>query len=180
MDVYSKTGRTGRDGVMKQEFVQAVEDTIHSVMREMHTAMPGKIINYDAGTVSVQPSLKYKTPDGKKLDYPVLSNVPVVIACGGNSAVAFPIKPGDDCLVIIAEQAIDGWLADADDDTELKYDLTNAICIPGLCKVPVEAQEEANNKGTIVIRCPQGAAVTVRGDLKVEGNIFYSGDIQRR
>ena len=39
MDVYGKTGRTGRDGVMKQEFVQAVEDTIHSVMREMHTAM---------------------------------------------------------------------------------------------------------------------------------------------
>lgn len=178
--MHGKTGGTGRDGVMKQEFVQAVEDTIHNVMREMHTAMPGKIISYDAGTVSVQPSLKYQTPDGKKLDYPVLSNVPVVIACGGSATVAFPIRTGDDCLVIIAEQAIDGWLADADDDIELKYDLTNAICIPGLCKIPVEAQEEANSNGTIVIRCPPGAAVTVRGDLKVAGNIFYSGEIQRR
>lgn len=165
---------------MKQEFVQAVEDTIHNVMQEMHTAMPGKIISYDAGTVSVQPALKYKTPDGKKMDYPVLSNVPVVISCGGGSAAAFPIKPGDDCLIIIAEQAIDGWIADADDDTELKYDLTNAICIPGLCKTSVEAQEEANTRGTIVIRCPPGAAVTVRGDLKVYGNIFYSGEIQRQ
>lgn len=165
---------------MKQEFVQAVEDTIHSVLQEMHTAMPGKIISYDAGFVSVQPAVKYKTPDGKKLDYPVLSNVPVVISCGGNSAVAFPIKPGDDCLIIIAEQALDGWLADADDDTELKYDLTNAICIPGLCKTSVEAQEEANSKGTIVIRCPPGSAVRVYGDLDVDGNIFYSGKIQRR
>ena len=45
MDMHGKTGGTGRDGVMKQEFVQAVEDTVHNVMREMHTAMPGKIIS---------------------------------------------------------------------------------------------------------------------------------------
>lgn len=178
--MYGKTNGTRRGGIMNQEFVQAVEDTIHNVMQEMHTAMPGKIISYNSGTASVQPSVKYKTPDGKKLDYPVISNVPVVISCGCGCAVAFPIKPGDECLIIIAEQAIDGWLSGADDDTDLRYDLTNAICIPGLCKESVEAQEEANRKGTIVIRCPPGAAVTLKGDLKVEGNIFYSGDIHRQ
>lgn len=178
--MHSKTYGTWRDGTVKQEFVQAVEDMMHNVMQELHTAMPGKIMSYNAGTVSVQPSVKYKAPDGKKMDYPVLSNVPILISCGGDSAVAFPIKPGDDCLIIVAEQAIDGWLADADDDTDLKYDLTNAICIPGLCRTSVEAQEEANRKGSIVIKCPSGSAVTLRGDLKVEGNIFYSGEIQRQ
>lgn len=115
-----------------------------------------------------------------KLLTPVLLNVPVVISCGGGCVAAFPIKPGDNCLIIIAEQALDGWLSDADDDTDLRYDLTNAICIPGLCKESVEAQEEANRKETIVIRCPPGAAVTLKGDLKVEGNIVYSGDIHRQ
>lgn len=169
---------------MKQDFVQQINNTIHDVMNEIHTAMPGKIISYSGGTVSVKPSMRYKTPQGKYLSYPVISNVPIVIPHGGNASIAFPVKAGDDCLIIVSEQAIDEWVSDAEDDTQLKFDLTNAICIPGLCRSSIEAQEEANRTSGVVIACGTNKiclsdeSVAVWGDLKVEGNIICTGRVE--
>ena len=36
--------------IMLQEFVEQVEKTARSVMEEMHTAIPGKITAFNAGT----------------------------------------------------------------------------------------------------------------------------------
>lgn len=168
---------------MKQDFVQQIHNTIHEVMNEMHTAMPGKIVGYSGGMASVKPSLRYKTPTGKYMSYPVISNVPIVVPHGDKAAIAVPIKTGDDCLIIISEQAIDEWVSDAEDDTQLKFDLTNAICIPGLCRTSIDAQEEANNTGSVVIACGENKIcisdedIVIRGDLKVEGNLTYTGII---
>lgn len=169
---------------MKQDFVQQIHNTIHEVMNEIHTAMPGKIVSYSGGVVSVKPSLRYKTPQGKYLNYPLIANVPIVVPHGKNAAIAVPIKAGDDCLIIISEQAIDEWASGAEDDTQLKFDLSNAICIPGLSKASIEAQEEANSMDSVVIACGESKiyisdeCITVRGDLKVEGNIECTGEVK--
>ena len=169
---------------MKQDFVQQIHNTVHEVMNEMHTAMPGKIVSYAGGMASVRPSLRYKTPKGEYLSYPVITNVPVVVPHGRNTAIAVPIKAGDDCLIIISEQSIDEWVSGAEDDTQLKYDLTNAICIPGLSSTSIKAQEEANRTDSVVIACRNNkicvsdASVTVCGDLKVEGNLTCTGEVK--
>ena len=169
---------------MKQDFVQQIHNTIHEVMNEIHTAMPGKIASYSDGTVSVKPSLRYKTPQGKYMAYPMIANVPIVVPHGGNAAIAVPIKPGDDCLIIVSEQSIDEWLSGAEDDTQLKFDLTNAICIPGLSKASIEAQEEANSTDSVVIAygsnkiCVSDECIAVWGDLKVEGNLTCTGEVK--
>lgn len=169
---------------MLQDFVQQIHNTIHEVMNEMHTAMPGKIVSYSGGMASVRPSLRYKTPRGKYMQYPVISSVPVVVPHGGNASIAVPIKAGDDCLIIVSEQSLDEWMSGAEDDTQLLFDLSNAICIPGLCKTSIDAQEEANSTGGVVIACGgnkicvSNESIAVWGDLKVEGNLTCTGEVK--
>jgi hypothetical protein len=41
--------------------------------------------------------------------YPLLVDVPVVFPRGGGVTLTFPIKQGDECLVVFASRHIDGW-----------------------------------------------------------------------
>ena len=94
-------------------FIQALLETMDGKIAGIHTAAPGKIINYSGGLASVQPSIKYKVEDGRVLDAPVIVNVPVYFPTGGNSSITYPIKPGDDCCIVFAERSIDDWLKGA-------------------------------------------------------------------
>ena len=107
---------------MLQEFVQAIDDSIKKGVRGIHTAMPGKILVYDAdkGLATVKPTMKFKKPDGDTVDYAQITGVPVVFqqGMGQEATVAFPVKPGDGCLIIIAEQSIDYWLYGQETETD--------------------------------------------------------------
>lgn len=63
---------------MIQEFVQQLRDEIDSRAANIHTAIPAKIISYDPSTsqVTVKPYGVF-TCGSKKLDYPMISGVPV-------------------------------------------------------------------------------------------------------
>ena len=121
---------------MEHEFAQQVTDTVNSILKNVHTAIPGTILSYDpkSGLASVRPAMKYTTPEGETIDYPDISGVPVVYQRykGQQAVMAFPVARGDGCLLVIAEQALDYWLYGRMTSTDLRFDLTNAICIPGL------------------------------------------------
>lgn len=174
---------------MLQEFVQninkACKDTINGMI---HTAMPGKIISVDAGKgmAVVQPAGMYKAPTGKSLPYPQISGVPIIIPqCHGlKIEVAFPVKPGDSCLIIISEQELDAWLYGEESESELRFDLTSAICIPGLSNIAGKAFEEACNTESIVLAnndikiMLSKSGITAYGDINVHGNIFATGTVK--
>ena len=69
---------------MMQEFVQQISDTVKRGIRGIHTAMPGKVLAFDPGkcVATVQPAMKYKKPDGKTIDFPQITGVPVVFPQG--------------------------------------------------------------------------------------------------
>lgn len=170
---------------MKQDFAQQINNTIHSVLNEVHTAMPGKIVAYKNGLVDVKPLLTFRTPTGQNMEYPVIYNVPLVLAQGKSCGIAIPINAGDSCLLVIAEQSMDAWISDTEeDDTQLKFDLTNAICIPGLSKASVSAQEEANSSDSVVIACGSNkicvseSSIAVWGNVKVNGNLTCTGTVK--
>lgn len=152
---------------MMQEFVQAVTQTIRDNLKGVHTAIPGKILDFDAekGLATVLPAMKFKKPDGKKIDFPQITGVPIVFPQSMNQAatVAYPIKPGDGCLIIVAEQSIDYWMYGQETDTDLGFDLTNAICIPGLFKDPSDVMKEACEKNAIIVDL-KGTKVTVHNE----------------
>lgn len=101
------------EGRMMQEFVQQISDTVKRGIRGIHTAMPGKVLAFDPAKciATVQPAMKFKKPDGKTMDFPQITGVPVVFpqGAGQNAVVAFPVKAGDGCLIVVAEQSLDYW-----------------------------------------------------------------------
>ena len=172
---------------MLQELVQKITDTARSVMMEIHTAFPGKIvrIHVEQLSVDIQPVGKYKTGDGKILDYPIISDVPLVMPYSSltEAGICIPIREGDDCLVIVSETELDDWRSGAGADAVLRYDLTSAVAIPGMLKKPNQILKNAIIKNSVIIgneECNITVSdnlVEVNGNLKVNGVISTAGSV---
>ena len=86
-----------------------------TINEQLRVALPGVIQSFDPDTVTavVQPAIRYieRDNDGNKAtkDYPLLVDVPVVFPRGGGCTLTFPVKEGDECLVIFADRCIDFW-----------------------------------------------------------------------
>lgn len=171
---------------MMQEFVQQITETVKRGIRGIHTAMPGRILAFDPNkcVAAVQPAMKFKKPDGSTINFPQITGVPVVFpqGAGRNATVAFPVKAGDGCLIVIAEQSLDYWQYGQETGTDLAFDMTNAICIPGLFAQANEAVRDACSKNAVVIDV-HGTRITVEQDrvsidakeVTVNGNLTVTG-----
>jgi phage baseplate assembly protein gpV len=79
------------------------------------TAIPAIVqsFNSTAMTCEVQPTITglMQKPDGSYFDVrmPLLLDCPVFFPSGGGVTLTFPIKPGDECLVIFSSRCIDSW-----------------------------------------------------------------------
>lgn len=175
---------------MMQEFVQKINELIKKEISCIHTAMPGTIVSFDPGkmTATVQPGLKFKKPDGTTMDYPQIFGVPVIFPGGPGMTFAFPVKSGDGCLIIVAEQSLDYWRYEQETPTDLPFDISNSVCIPGLQKSSNAAVQEACENNSVVIQIPGGKMsisgsgvnieapnVTISGSLNVSGSITAPG-----
>lgn len=176
---------------MMQEFVEAIKKTVKKEIAEIHTAIPGKIVSFDSSTglATVLPTMKFKKPDGTMINYPQITGVPVLFQQGAGQGVtiAFPVKAGDGCLIIIAEQSIDYWMYGQETETDLMFDLTNAICIPGLFAKANKTVTEACADNALILNADvtkikvskKGVSITaptvsISGNLRVDGNITAS------
>lgn len=96
----------------KPQSDQALIDAISAGMR---VSIPGIIQSFDADAVTcvVQPVVKGYIPasDGvaNPSNLPLLLDVPVIFPRGGGVTLTFPIKAGDECLVVFADRCIDFW-----------------------------------------------------------------------
>ena len=184
---------------MLQEFVQQVEETARGVMGEIPPALPGTIMKYDAGsgTVTVKPVGEYATSRGQRLEYPIISNVPLVFpVCQSIGAgIAFPVERGDSCLIIVSEVELDEWKSGAKSEGSLRFDLTSAVVIPGLLDGGSELLKDAGSKKAVIvgngdnrvivsktmIRLDTGGArldvdesgVNIQGNLTVSGSLTH-------
>ena len=173
---------------MMQEFVQGIQNTVQRGLRGIHTAMPGRIVSFDAakGIATVKPAMKFKKPDGKTMDFPQVTGVPVVFpqGAGQGATIAFPVKPGDGCLLVVAEQSLDYWQYGQETSTDLAFDMTNAICIPGLFAQGNPAVADACAQNAVIVDV-KGTRLTVKGgsvtisapEVTVEGNLTVTGSL---
>lgn len=173
---------------MLQEVTAEIEETARAVMNELHSALPGKIVSFNASkcTATVKPIGQYVTSDGTTMDYPKITEVPIVFPYSKESGIgiAIPVKSGDSCLIIISEVELDEWRNGSRSEGSLRFDLTSAVAIPGLMKSGGSLFSEANSSNAVVIGAGSGvrlivskSGITARGDLKVEGNIYYTGSL---
>lgn len=166
---------------MMQEFAQRVIDIAREEADGIHTAFPGQIVSFNPSTclATVQPILNYRKPDGGIIGYPQIHGVPVVFPQGlGQSAtIAFPVSAGDMCLCIVSEQALDLWMYGQQTETDLRHDLTNAVCIPGMFTQPNAVMMEACASDSVIIDV-NGTRVQVSdGSIILDGDVTITGTL---
>lgn len=172
---------------MLQEFVQQVEQTARDVVDEIHTALPGKVISFDPakGTAQVKPCGSYAMSDGKRVEYPALTEVPVVFpfSQAAGVGVGFPVKSGDSCLVIISEVELDEWRSGEVAVGALRFDLSSAVAIPGLLSAGAGLAARACSLNAVILSAGgaeiavSGSGVSISGSVTVNGSLSVNGNI---
>lgn len=182
-------------------------DLITAARMDMHTAMPGIIQSFDPMrmTCSVQPAIRgaIVAPSGRAeaVDLPLLVDCPVVFPGGGGYILTYPLKAGDECLVVFSERCIDAWWQSGGVQAAAEYrlqDLSDGFVIPGARSQPhvitggvgMTGAELRTDSGTTVLRlkgnqveivAPGGITMTtptltVTGDV-ISGGISYLGHV---
>lgn len=158
---------------MMQEFVQQMENTIREATYDMHTALPGTISEFDpaSGMATVKPEGSVAMKNGKRLKYPSIVRVPVVFpqAGGQDTVIAYPVKPGDGCLVIICENDLKPWMSHGKEtESDMKFDLTNAVCIPGLFSEGNSALQKAADEKAVIIKNKEMEMMLKEDKMQIE------------
>lgn len=140
------------------------DKAINSRLTLVWTALPGIIQKFDpaALTCEVQPAIKGRVTTEKGIelvDMPLLLDCPVVFPRGGNCSLTFPLKQGDECLVVFASRGIDFWwqLGGVQPPPEARmHDLSDGFVIPG----PYSQPQKIGNVSTsaVQLRSDDGAA----------------------
>lgn len=118
---------------------------IDNKMMDVHTALPAIVIDFDPDTrtITAQPTIQRTFSGGEGMsgdvNLPPCVDVPVVFPMGGGYELTFPIKAGDECLLIFAERCIDGWFGSGAPTPPAdfrQHDLSDAIAYVGMQSLP--------------------------------------------
>jgi len=121
------------------------DSIINSIYSGLRVALPCIVQSFDASkqTCTAQPTLKAKLTnyDGtvNLVDYPLLVDVPVQFPSAGGVTMTFPVKAGDECLVIFADRCIDFWWQNGGIQETIdprKHHLADGIAILGIKSIP--------------------------------------------
>lgn len=158
----------------------SLEALIKQRISEIHTALPGTIVDFNPGTciATVKPNIQYYAADESILEYPLITGVPVFMPHAGNAQITYPVKAGDGCWVCISERSLDEWIGKGSTDNHdpRQYDLTDAVCFVGMRPAQSISAEnvELINGGTSVSVTPDGN-VNIVGNVNIQGNITCTG-----
>lgn len=167
------------------------------------TAMPAVVKSFNPAkmTAEVQPTIQARITDiagtPRWVTMPMLVDCPVVFPSGGGFALTFPIKDGDECLVVFASRCIDAWWqsggVQAQADLRM-HDLSDGFVIPGPRSVPralssvsttdVVLRNDAGTArvslkpgGDVDITTPANVTITA-AQVTITGNVVISGTLQ--
>lgn len=134
-------GKGQRDQQITATPEEAPGAQIDGRLKDLHTCMPGIIASFDpvTQTASVQPAIKRIFTEKGALNLPVCVDVPVAFPGGGDFFLTFPVKVGDECILLFSERAIDNWHASGGTQTPAEYrlhDLSDGLAIVGLNSQP--------------------------------------------
>lgn len=145
----------------------------------IRTAMPGIVTAVDLArqTVSVQPAIQGQQdfPDGstESVNLPMLVDVPIVWPRAGGFALTFPVKTGDEVLVVFGDRCIDSWWQSGGIGAPLEprmHDLSDAFAILAPASQPKAQALPAVSSTSVQLRNLAGTAyieITEDGDINM-------------
>ena len=158
--------------------VEAQRAAMDGKQAEIWTALPGIIQSFDAQamTVVVQPAImgQVTDQDGKSssVTMPLLPDVPVVFPGGGGFTLTFPIKNGDECLVVFSSRCIDAWWQNGGVGAPMEprmHDLSDGFALVG---VRSQARKFSVDAANVQLRSDDGSTfieMTPEKELHAEG-----------
>ena len=172
------------------------------LLSNLWTALPGIIQSFDpvAMTVAVQPAIKAMavgTGGLTPINLPLLPHCLVWFPRGGGCSFTFPVARGDECLVVFASRALDGWWQSGavQPSTDLRtHDLSDGIALVGLTSkarplsgVSTSSVQLRSDSGATVIdlnpvseiitlKAPSG--LVIDANVTVNGTVTATGDVK--
>lgn len=161
----------------------AINQLISSVLDDVHTCLPGKIVKYDEGQrkATVKVLTKLINTQNKVIDVPEIDDVPVVFPSSKKFKFTFPLENGDGVLLLFSETSLGNYLTgtgivEADDSTQ--FNLNDCIALPGLYSFTSVTQ--ANNAQNY-IEVTKAGGINVKGtsaiDIKSSGTITINNNL---
>ena len=159
-----------------------IQQVVENNLRDLHTCIPGVIESFDSATqlASIQPLLKRKFINNQEVELPLCINCPVIFPGAGGFVMTFPVVPGDECLIMFSERALDTWLQSGGIQLPLdtrRHSLSDAIAILGLFSQPnklpaffgdgIELKDVAGNTYCRL----KVSGVDIKGDTNIDGNL---------
>lgn len=157
--------------------LEAIRSATEASLFDTHVACPGIVESFDpdAKTVTVRPAIRAAVgqEDGTvvQTELPLLVDVPVIFPSAGGFTLTFPIKPGDDCLVVFGDSCIDAWWQSGGVQDPVEYrmhDLSDAFAIMGPLNQPhqipdirTDAVQLRNDGGESFIEIDSGGNITI-------------------
>jgi hypothetical protein len=173
--------------------VEALMGLIKSQLLDVNTSIPGVIVSYSGGLAGVLPTGKKRFADGDSFDYPIIPNVRVCWPsfAGGAAGIKGPVSPGDKCLLVFSQQAVDG------SDDRRMFDLQDAYAV--MCDLGNASVSDSGNNadmtmyfgsaylrltadGALNINAPGGTTINTpdtvnTGTLTTEGLLTFEAGV---
>jgi hypothetical protein len=136
---------------------EVIGSAIETALEDVHTAIPAKVVRYDAAKqlVDVQPLVKlaHEDEEGNRVaaSLPVVCNCPVAYPGGGGFTVTFPLNVGDLGMLVFTESSLDKWQErgdEVDPTFDHRFSLADGFFIPG---VRPSSKPRQTNPGTAII-----------------------------
>lgn len=170
---------------------QMLSEVVNSIRVSLNCVKIGEIVEFNKQNQTAKIRVlhiqdqKYDTRMEGELEYPILGDVPVVVLQGGGASITFPIKTGDQCLLLFCDYMIDNWWISGDKATSIvprKHDLSDSIAIVGLQALPKAIQDYSdylhlkyNENSDIVI----GEQIDVNNEtINLNGNTNISENLE--
>lgn len=156
---------------MKNTLAQAMRTTFESLISNYHTHQPGRVesYEYEVQRATVKPLIKKKYKNDTVESMPVLVNVPVMFPRTSLGGITFPISKGDGVLLLFAERSLERWYSSGDEvepGDPRKFDLSDAVCIPGLYSF-ADNNIARNNEDVEIQNKGQFITIKKNGDIEI-------------
>lgn len=121
---------------------EAIRTIVESEVAGLYTHVPFKVVSVDFSkkppTLVAQPTIKarIRQPDGTQawVALPQVPDVPIHFQGGGGVSVTFPVKAGDEGLLMISNRSIDAFHQSGGEQQQMElrpHDLSNAYALVG-------------------------------------------------
>jgi hypothetical protein len=166
--------------VQMSEFTEAIKDGIDASLLSVHTGVPGKVVSYDLAKGVADIDLMIPL-DGEKIS--TLKSVRIGFYQTSATFISLPIKAGDFCYVLFAEQSLEKWRASKGAfqylDDHSRHHLNGSWAMPFLYPDSAVAPAHADN---IVIGRHSGVQIHIKPDNSIEimsasGGVKIDGDL---